>query len=361
MKIIQVIARLNQGGTSRWIETLVTGLRDLNHEVILISGSVESNEVEDRCFANLQAIRVPGLGRSVSIINDFKCIFQIRKILKAEKPDILNSHTAKAGALTRLAAVGLNVKVVHTFHGHLLYGYFSTLKTKIYVLIEKILASQTDALISVGKQVCNELAASGIAKKDKFHVIAPGIAITSKRSRSEARNSYSLGADAFVVGWLGRLVQIKRPDLLMNIARALPEVSFLVGGAGELQHTVTTNRISNFKFVGWASPEDFWPACDLALLTSDNEGLPTALIEAAMSEVPVVARNVGSVSEIFENGVGGFLYQESLEAVNLIRSLMEDRSAISMAAREAKAFTDLRFSKELFIQKHINLYESLFR
>ena len=112
MKIIQVIARLNQGGTSRWIETLVTGLRDLNHEVILLSGSVESNEVEDECFENLQAIRVPGLGRTVSIINDIKCIFLIRRMIKTEKPDILNSHTAKAGALARLACVGLKVKVV---------------------------------------------------------------------------------------------------------------------------------------------------------------------------------------------------------------------------------------------------------
>lgn len=354
-----MIARLNQGGTARWIETLVSGLRDLNHEVLLLSGSVESNEIEDRCFADLGAIRVPGLGRSVSITKDIKCIFELRKIFKSEKPDLINTHTAKAGALARIAAVGLKMKVVHTYHGHLLYGYFSTFKTRVFVLIEKLLALKTDALISVGIRVRDELAESGIARKDKFYVITPGIAINNKQSRSETRKSYSLSTDAFVVGWLGRLVQIKRPDLLLKIARDLPNVTFLVGGAGELQHSITSNELNNLKFVGWASPEDFWPACDLALLTSDNEGLPTALIEAAMSGVPVVARNVGSVSEIFENSIGGFLFQESQEAENLIQRLKEDRIVLSRTGREAKIFADLRFNKELFIQKHIQLYESL--
>lgn len=359
MKIIQVIARLNQGGTARWIETLVTGLRHSNHEVIILSGSVESNETEDPCFVSLGAIRVPGLGRSVSIAKDIKCIFTLRRIFKTEKPNLINTHTAKAGALARIAALGLPAKVVHTFHGHILYGYFPVFKTKIFVLIEKILAFQTDALISVGAQVRDDLVESGVSNASKFHVIVPGIKIIDAEDRISARKNYSLDSEDFVVGWLGRLVQIKRPDLLLEIAKQIPEAIFLVGGAGELETFVTHHKSSNLKFVGWANPEEFWPACDIALLTSDNEGLPTALVEASMCEVAIVARNVGSVSEIFEDRIGGFLYEDSKQAVERIKSLINDRISARRVGIAANQFVTSRFNEELFIQNHIDLYESL--
>jgi glycosyltransferase involved in cell wall biosynthesis len=359
MKIIQVIARMNQGGTARWIETLITGLRDLNHEVILLSGSVESNEIEDDSFIRLKARRVAGLGRSVSIYKDIKCIFYLRALFKLEKPDLINTHTAKAGALGRLAAIGLPVKIVHTYHGHILYGYFSNFKTRIYIFIERILARHTDALISVGLRVSDDLVAAGIARQQKFHVISPGIEISKQKSKIEARQSYSLDSEAFVVGWLGRLVQIKRPDLLIEIAQKLPEVTFLVGGAGELERLIDSSENKNLKFVGWASPEEFWPACNLALLTSDNEGLPTALIEAAMCSVPIVARKVGSVAEIFEDGIGGFLYEDSLEAVARVGDFTENKEVLKTAGIAAERFATSRFSKNLFIQKHRDLYESL--
>ena len=136
MKIVQVIARVNQGGTAKWLETLVIGLREKGHQVHLLAGSVEENENEDPCFVNLDGIRVPGLGRSVSILGDLKAIITIRKMLKEVKPDVLNTHTAKAGAIGRIAAIGLGIRVVHTFHGHLLYGYFSKRKTQIIIFIE---------------------------------------------------------------------------------------------------------------------------------------------------------------------------------------------------------------------------------
>jgi glycosyltransferase involved in cell wall biosynthesis len=359
MKIIQVIARLNQGGTARWIETLVDGLRDLNHEVILLSGSVESNEIEDSSFVHLGAIRVPGLGRSVSITKDFKCIFALRRIFKSEKPDLINTHTAKAGALARVAALGIPIKVVHTFHGHLLYGYFSSYKIKMFVFIEKILSLQTNALIAVGRQVRDDLVESGVANSSKFHIIEPGIKIIKAKGRLEARKNYSIGTEDFVVGWLGRLVKIKRPDVLLEIAEKIPEAIFLVGGAGELEEIIASHKGINLKFVGWALPEEFWPACDIALLTSDNEGLPTALIEAAMCEVPIVAKDVGSVKEIFEENIGGFLFEDSNQAVERIRSLINDKIATRKAGIAAKQFANSRFSEEIFIQKHLDLYESL--
>jgi len=176
-----------------------------------------------------------------------------------------------------------------------------------------------------------------------------------------ARKHYSLHSEDFVVGWLGRLVQIKRPDILLEVAKAIPDAFFLVGGAGELEEIITSYKGSNLKFVGWALPEEFWPACDIALLTSDNEGLPTALIEAAMCEVSIVARNVGSVREIFQDRIGGFLYEDSKQAVERIRYLTNDKTAAKNAGIAANQFANSRFSEELFIQKHIDLYESIIR
>ena len=361
MKTIQVIARLNQGGTARWIETLVVGLRDSNHQVVLLSGSVETNEIEDQCFVDLGAIRVPGLGRSVSIAKDIKCIFALRRIFKIEKPDLINTHTAKAGALARIAALGMPTKVVHTFHGHILYGYFPIYKTKIFVLIEKILALQTNALIAVGRQVRDDLVESGVANTSKFHIIEPGIKIINTERRMVVREHFAIDSEDFVVGWLGRLVQIKRPDVLLEIAKEIPEAVFIVGGAGELEEIITSYKGSNLKFVGWAKPEEFWPACDIALLTSDNEGLPTALIEAAMCEVPIVAKDVGSVSEIFEENIGGFLFEDANQAVERIKSLMNNKITVQNAGIAANQFAISRFSEELFIQKHLDLYENLIR
>ena len=124
---------------------------------------------------------------------------------------------------------------------------------------------------------------------------------------------------------------------------------------------MTSYKGSNLKFVGWAKPEEFWPACDIALLTSDNEGLPTALIEAAMCEVPIVAKDVGSVSEIFEENIGGFLFDDANQAVERIKSLTNDKIAAQKAGIAANQFANSRFSEELFIQKHLELYESLIR
>ena len=359
MKVIHVIARMNQGGTAKWIETLTIGLRNQGHQVILLAGSVEPNEIEDPSFEVLGGIRIKGLGRSLSAVNDIKSIFALRKIFKIEKPSIINTHTAKAGAIGRIAAFGLPSKVVHTFHGHLLYGYFSNFKSKFFITIERTLALQTDFFISVGSRVRDDLINAGIGRMEKYRVIAPGIKIEKNFTQQDARFQYGIESNRFVVGWLGRLVQIKRPDLLLELASELPDVIFLVGGAGELLNLIDNYHGSNLVYVGWTDPDKFWPACDIALLTSDNEGLPTSLIEAAMHAVPIIARNVGSVSEIFENEKGGYLVSDSGSIQMRIRLLNKDRISLGILSDRAQEYAMDKFSVQKFLDDHISLYESL--
>jgi glycosyltransferase involved in cell wall biosynthesis len=359
MKVIHVIARMNQGGTAKWIETLTIGLRNQGHEVILLAGNVESNEIEDPSFEALGGIRINGLGRSLSAVNDVKSIFTLRKIFKREEPSIINTHTAKAGAIGRIAAIGLPSKVVHTFHGHLLYGYFSNYKTKLLITIERILALQTDFFISVGSRVRDDLINAGIGRIEKYIVIAPGFKIEKNFTQQNARYQFGIEPNSFVVGWLGRLVQIKRPDLLLELASELPDVIFLVGGSGELLDLIDNYHGSNLVYVGWTEPDKFWPACDIALLTSDNEGLPTSLIEAAMHGVPIIATNVGSVSEIFINGEGGYLELDADSIRHRIKHLNQNREDLKILSEQAQVYAINKFSVKKFLNDHVTLYESL--
>jgi glycosyltransferase involved in cell wall biosynthesis len=356
MKIVQIIARVNQGGTAKWLETLIIGLREKGHQVHLLAGSVEENEKEDPCFVNLDGIRVPGLGRSVSILGDLKAIITIRKMLKKVKPDVLNTHTAKAGAIGRIAAIGLGIRVVHTFHGHLLYGYFSKRKTQIIIFIERVLGLFSTAFISVGSQVRDDLIQAGIGRTSKFTVIAPGISTPNFIDRKLARSKFEINGDELVVGWLGRVEQIKRPDRDVELALKLPENLFLIGGEGSLLPAIAGQCPGNLKLVGWSTPQDFWPAADIALLTSDNEGLPTALIEAGLAGIPTVTLNAGSVAEIVITGVNGFVVSDLEGLAKALSNLNTDPELRKKLGNQARELALQKFGVERFIDQHLLVY-----
>ena len=358
MKIVQVIARVNQGGTARWLEVLISELRALGHEVELLAGNVEQNETEDPCFERLAGIRIRGLGRSVSIFQDLLTIKELRTFFKIYKPNVINTHTAKAGVLGRLAAVGLNITVVHTYHGHLLYGYFSTAKTNLVISIEKFLSHFTTKIISVGVQVKKDLLTVGIGKESQFVVIHPGIPTINFKSRRSARADYEIRNSDFVVGWLGRLTEIKQPNRVIELAKVLPGFTFLIGGDGELMGELQRTAPANVKILGWVKPSDFWSACDVALLTSKNEGLPTSLIEAAFASKPIISEDVGSAREIFEDGIGGFLVKDLDSRVKALTIIKENSSALTSMGNSAKNYADKNFSVSQFISSHLSVYSS---
>ena len=274
---------------------------------------------------------------------------------------MINTHTAKAGAIGRIAAIGLETKVVHTFHGHLLYGYFSPPKTKLIILIEKFLALISDALIAVGQKTKVELVGAGVTKSEKMFSIAPAVKKVPNSSAHSLRQALEIKESEFVVGWLGRLTQIKRPDRVIELADALPKISFLIGGQGELQETLERNLPSNVRLIGWVEPFDFWPICNVALLTSDNEGMPTALIEAALCGIPVVAESVGSVSEIVQPGVNGYLVSNFEERLSALVELQEDLSKRQKLGAGSSESSEKNFSIERFISEHEAIYNKSIR
>jgi hypothetical protein len=178
MKVVQIITRINQGGTARWLQTLHEGLVANGIESLMMAGCVSPGEVEDDLFFHSKAIRITNLQREILIIKDFLAFLEIRSQIKKIKPDVVNTHTSKAGLLGRLAVATMffnKPKIIHTYHGHILYGYFGYIKISIIVFIEKFLNLLTDHFIVSGETVRNELLQFHIGKLKKYSVVKPGV------------------------------------------------------------------------------------------------------------------------------------------------------------------------------------------
>lgn len=364
MRILQVIARVNQGGTARWLEELIVGLRSNGHEVFLAAGYVQNDEKEDAIFEKLNGHRIESLGRSISIFSDLKSLIEIRRFIVKSRPDLINTHTAKAGFIGRLAAATIiknRPAIIHTYHGHLLYGYFSKLKSNMFKLLEIVMARVSDVLIAAGDKVKTDLLEAGIGKEDQFIVLRPGINDFNHLDKRVIREVLNISNDVTVIGWLGRITKIKRPDRAIELAKRFPEVLFLLGGEGDLLGETKAIAPSNVKFLGWTKPEIIWSASDIALLTSDNEAQPISLIEASYSLLPIVAQNVGSVSEVVDDGVTGILvsdYEESVAALEKLIANIELRRTLGSAGR---AYVISRFSPAQFILGHEAAYSKALR
>ena len=356
MKIIQIIARVNQGGTARWLDLLIPELQKLGHEVKLLAGDVAENENEDLCFVEHDGVRIKGLGRSISPFRDLRSIFIIRRYLKKFKPDVVNTHTAKAGIIGRLACLGLTTRVVHTYHGHLLYGYFSRIKVFVIIVIESILANYTTKLISVGKKVRDELVDAGIGELSQYLVCYPAIEEMKFISKESAREFLGIKRDLEVVGWLGRLVTIKNPQMVLKLAELNPNIIFLIGGTGPLLKSLQSQAPRNVIFAGWSDPSVFWPACDLALNTSLNEGLSTSLIESSLCGIPTIATDVGSTNEIVINKETGILVRDINVLSAQIRILINKEALRHSMGENARKLVNDHFSIKSFIENHLAAY-----
>jgi len=354
-QVLHVIARMNIGGTARYVGEIVEKIPNSK----LATGYVQGSEIEDLCVERIAIERVPHLGRKVSIIDDFRAWKELEKLVKELEPAIVHTHTFKAGLIGRL--VRGNHKRVHTFHGHLFNDRsFSRIEKWLIVIFEKFLAKRTDVLISVGEKVGIEIRARGIGNDQRWISIAPGVNPLPLVVRDEARKALGLPVNGVFIGWMARMAHVKNPYLFLEIAKNLPELNFVMAGGGDLLELIKQAAPKNVKVVGWADAKLFWSAVDCAISTSDNEGMPVALIEAQLSALPVVAANVGSVAEVIENGVTGTITSNSLvEMVEAVRSLCTDVATMHSMGKAAKIQATRKFGIETMLQKHLGVYSSL--
>jgi glycosyltransferase involved in cell wall biosynthesis len=323
IKVLRIVSRLNIGGPSIHCSILIKGFNNERYESKLISGSLSNFEgdmsyiIDER---NKFLIRIPELQREIDIRNDFIAFIRIIRLLFKEKPDIVHTHLAKAGTVSRIAVWIYNAvtrkrtKSVHTFHGHVLEGYFSSLKSKLIIHVEKILARITDAIIAISQTQKWELTEKyKLTNTDKVHIINLGFDLSrflNDKPKGELRAKIGAKEGAFLIGIVGRLVQIKNHRLFLDAAALVKKrypmrlVNFIIVGDGELrndleQYAKQLGINENVIFHGWEkSIQKVYSDLDLLVLTSNNEGTPVSIIESMAASVPVVTTGVGGIKDL---------------------------------------------------------------
>lgn len=369
VRVLRIIARMNVGGPAVQVSGLMRGFDQAMFEQELLTGFCAADEADylEKVATDVKAIRIDGLGRSIKPRADLTALFAIIKEIRRFKPDVIHTHTAKAGVVGRVASIlsGHSSIRVHTFHGHLLHGYFGAGKTKLVILIEKFLALFTDQLLAVGKKVQDDLVAAGIGNQSKFAVMPPGLQLDKVPSKTEARLELGLDPDKIYCAFIGRITQIKRPnrflDVVSKIKVAGTNVHFVVAGAGE-QLNYCQKRASDdnlpVTFLGWREDiEVVLAAADFVILTSDNEGTPLSLIQAGMVGIPVVATNVGSTNEIVVDGETGYLTDLSVDQLaDAVTKLAKESDLRAKMGSAGQKYTLARYGVARLVKDHQDLY-----
>ena len=357
MKVLHVIARMNVGGTATYLLNLLNGLPGSEVVTKLVIGNVPCNEKEDSRVGQLEYQRIRGLSRAISPLKDLRARRQLWEIVDQYKPDLIHSHTFKAGVLVRSKRT--SIPIIHTFHGHHLYdpdyGKFARF---VLNAIERILAKRSKKILTIGSRVGKELLDVGIGKRSQYQSIAPGVRVPKLSDRSKIVERFSLNPDCLNVLWMGRLTRVKRPDRVIELAKRYPEVNFIIAGDGELRQELEAMSPDNVYFLGVQNSDEMFSLADVVLLTSDSEGMPLTLIEGQMAGVPAIATDVGSVSEIVENEVTGFVTSTQIgQMISSLGRLIDDSMLRSIMAKNAKERALDRFSIEKMVESHIQVYK----
>jgi len=369
---MRIIARMNVGGPAVQVSGLMRGFNSDQFDHRLYTGYCAADEADylDTVATDVKAVRIQGFGRRVSLGGDLKAFISLISEIRDFKPHVIHTHTAKAGFLGRIASIiSLQPSIrVHTFHGHLLNGYFGPFKRSLVVIAEKFLGFFTHQLLAVGDKVRQDLLNAGIGTKDKFGLMPPGLAIGVLPDRQDSRNALKLPANSLQCAYIGRVTQIKRPDRFLDVVSEIKKrgviLDFFIAGDGELLD-MCRKRIKQedlpVTILGWQSDiERVLSSADMVVLTSDNEGTPLSLIQAGMAGLPVVTTNVGSVPEVVLDGVTGIVTGLDVQQIaNALEKLLIDRALSAKLGNAAQEFTLSNFGVKRLVHDHEELYKKL--
>ncbi len=366
--VVRLITRLNVGGPARQALLLSKELRP-KWSTTLAAGTPPPEE------GVLGDPEVPvhelPLVRQISPRDDVNAYRRTRELLKRQKPKILHTHMAKAGVIGRTAAHGLGIRTVHTYHGHVLEGYFRPAVQRAFLEIERRLAQRTDVLIAISPEVRTSLLDLGIGTPQQYRVIPLGFDLTphlavdgrSMRLRSEI----GLSADAHLVGAVARLVPIKDLRTFLHATSLLPNVHAALLGDGperpRLERFVREMGISErVHFTGWwhdipSAMSDL----DAVVLSSLNEGTPVSIIEALACGRPAVATDVGGVRFVIEHEQTGLLVKpgDSSAMAEAIGRLLESPDLVGRFVRAGRELVTARFHKDRLLADIDSLYSEM--
>jgi glycosyltransferase involved in cell wall biosynthesis len=373
MKVVRIIARLNVGGPARHVVWLTAGLQNAECESVLVAGVVPPGEDDMSYFAaehGVEPLIIPQMSREISP-KDALTIWKLYRLFVRERPGIIHTHTAKAGTVGRIAGflyrwltpstlVGRprRFRLVHTYHGHIFHSYYGSLKTRVFLTIEKILARvATDRIVVISPQQFREINGHfGVGRARQFKVIPlgldTGIFAEWQERRRLVREELGASESDVLVGIVGRLTEVKNHTLFLQMAARFKEtfnpgkdarrVSFVVIGDGQLRESLEAQARAlglegEIKFLGMRNdPENFYPALDIVALTSLNEGTPLTLIEAMANARPFIATAVGGVVDLLGEKTGDELLAPALEEEAVNFQICEH--GISVRPNDAEAF-----------------------
>ena len=417
MKIVRIIARLNVGGPARHVAWLTAALRSAGHESVLVAGSVPPGEDDMTYFAAAQGvepIRIPEMSREISP-QDAVTVWKLYRLFARLRPDIVHTHTAKAGTVGRVAGLFYKwltpsalwgrpraVRFVHTYHGHVFHSYYGAAKTRLFLAVERALARiATDRIVVISPQQFAEINGRfGVGRAEQFSVVPlgldAGVFADSRARRRAARARFGAAGDddTPLVGIVGRLTEVKNHRLFLEAAALLKErlarragpggprrVRFVVVGDGHLRldletHACALGLADDVLFTGTLDdPENFYAALDIVALTSLNEGTPLTLIEAMACERAVVATAVGGVVDLLGGVEASELRRPGAWRVcarglqvepgdaeafsHALEHLVDHGELRERMGERGRLFVEQNYSKERLVEDVLRLYENL--
>ncbi len=380
IKIYRIIGRLVVGGPAIHAINLNLGMNSNRFESLLVCGIENPGEhslIDDAHSRGLKPLVIPEVVSEANLKpRDIKALLKLYRLFRREQPHIVHTHTAKAGFIGRLAACLARVPiVVHTYHGHILHGYYSPFKSWILRRMERILSCLTDRLIAVSEQVKSDLISYHVAPPEKIVVIPLGLElkpfVDCDAYGGAFRNELALNHGNRLVGIVGRMVPVKNHRLFLDAAASVaaeePVARFVVVGDGPLrqdmeQHALALGIGDRVIFTGWRQDmSKIYADLDVLVVSSINEGTPVSAIEAMAAGCPVVATRVGGIPDLVRDGETGYLVPAGdVQALSRgILRLLEDRQTASRMAKSAQAMVLERFNTGRLIADIEQLYLNL--
>lgn len=380
VKLVTIITRLNVGGPALMVIGLTRRLRQYGYLPLLVTGEVGPDEADMQYVAReygVMTVHIPELGRRIKWNDDFIAFWKLTSVLRRTRPAIVHTHTAKAGTLGRLAAFFCRVPViVHTYHGHVFHGYFSSWQTQLVISVERWLARLSDKIIAISQSQQREIAERyRIAPANKIATVPIGFDLEQYLSLDGSvgglRRELGLAGETPLVGIVGRLVPIKNHTLFLQSAAKIcqrnSQVHFVIVGGGELEKELRgqAERLqisSRVHFLGWRQDlEEIYASLDVMVLCSINEGTPVVVIEAMAAGKPVVATSVGGLPDLIVDGQSGYLVPPG-DAQGLaegILPLLQDRDKALAFGQRGRESVRQRFTSARLAAEMDRLYRSL--
>ena len=379
MRIARILTRLNLGGPARQVLASDPLLQEAGHTLRVFAGQPgpgEGDLFECLVQRGVDVVRVPTLRRGLSPWGDWRAVRFLRRALIEFRPDVVHTHASKAGTLGRRAADAVpGVRRVHTFHGHVLEGYFPDLVSRALVGHERRLARRTDRTVAVSHATAADLLRLGVVEESRLVVVPPGIDLEPfarpGAGDGQLRQSLELPCDAFLVGVIGRLAEVKRPQRALQVfdllAGRYPSLHLVFVGDGPeraaLERGIRGGIASRAERVHLLGAQDcmgpILGELDAVLLTSRSEGLPVALIEAGAAGVPAVAAAVGGVEEVLAHGRTGYVGQNVDELAHGLARLLDEPEERANMGRRARKRVTARHSAQALAQRLEALYQTL--